>query len=374
MTDTRLQKAEIIASNNDIKRIDDHHYRVKSQSGNGKYDVISTELGYNCSCPDHKFRGVKCKHVQAVEISVALRKEVESRVVIPVIKIECCPDCKSEDIVKHGVRRNKSGNIQRYSCNQCGKWFTHNLGFERMRATPHIVTSAMQLYFGGESFRNIMRFLDLQSVKISHVAVFKWIKKYVSLMERYLEQIKPHVGDAWRADELYVKIRGNMKYLYAIMDDETRFWIAQQVSDTKNTADIEPLFKEAKRITDKRPNTLISDGAPNFHDAFRKEFATHRLPTTRHIRHIRIQGDHNNSKMERLNGEIRDREKVMRGLKIDDTAILPGYQIFHNYFRPHMALNGMTPAEKCGIKIEGENKWQTVIQNAVKENEVKAHV
>ena len=61
---------------------------------------------------------------------------------------------------------------------------------------------------------------------------------------------------------------------------------------------------------------LISDGAPNFHQAFKKEFATHRLPTPKHIRHIRIQGDHNNSKMERMNGEVRDREKVMRGLKI----------------------------------------------------------
>jgi len=36
-----------------------------------------------------------------------------------------------------------------------------------------------------------------------------------------------------------------------------------------------------------------------------------------------------------------------------------------------MALNGMTPAEKCGIKIEGENKWQTVIQNAVKKKELE---
>lgn len=33
------------------------------------------------------------------------------------------------------------------------------------------------------------------------------------------------------------------------------------------------------------------------------------------------------------------------------------------YFRPHMALDGKTPAEKCGIIIEGENKWKTVIQN-----------
>ncbi len=56
------------------------------------------------------------------------------------------------------------------------------------------------------------------------------------------------MGNAWRTDELYVKIRGNMKYMYAIMDDETRFWIAQQVCATKYTADIKPLFKKAKEV------------------------------------------------------------------------------------------------------------------------------
>ena len=29
-----------------------------------------------------------------------------------------------------------------------------------------------------------------------------------------------------------------------------------------------------------------------------------------------------------------------------------------------MALDGKTPAEMCGIKIESENKWSTLIQNA----------
>jgi len=29
----------------------------------------------------------------------------------------------------------------------------------------------------------------------------------------------------------------------------------------------------------------------------------------------------------------RDQEKTMRGLKITDTTILTGYQLFHNYFR-----------------------------------------
>lgn len=68
--------------------------------------------------------------------------------------------------------------------------------------------------------------------------------------------------------------------------------------------------------------------------------------------------------MERLNGETRDREKVVRGLKKKDSPLLKGYQLYHNYLRPHMALDGKTPAEKCGIKIEGDNKWLTLIQNA----------
>lgn len=65
-----------------------------------------------------------------------------------------------------------------------------------------------------------------------------------------------------------------------------------------------------------------------------------------------------------MNGKVRDRERVMRGLKRIDTPILKGVQIYHNYVRPHEGLKGKTPAEVAGIQIEGENKWKTLIQNA----------
>jgi hypothetical protein len=55
----------------------------------------------------------------------------------------------------------------------------------------------------------------------------------------------------------------------------------------------------------------------------------------------------------------------MRGLKKVDTPILTGYQIYHNYMRLHEGLDGKTPAEASGIKIEGANKWITLIQNSV---------
>jgi hypothetical protein len=74
--------------------------------------------------------------------------------------------------------------------------------------------------------------------------------------------------------------------------------------------------------------------------------------------------------MERLNGEIRDKEKTMRGLKRRRTPILQGYQIYHNFIREHGALGGKTPSEACGITIEGKNKWLTLIQNASKNNKL----
>jgi transposase-like protein len=349
------------------RRISQTRYFVKSQSGNGKYEVKLTNLGWTCSCADHKFRGVRCKHIYAVEFSFAIRetvKQTQELVIQPISRL-ACRYCNSENIVKKALRHNKQYNIQRYMCKDCGKRFSFNIGFEKMRAPPDAITSAMQLYFTGESFRNVMRFLELRGVHVSHVAVYRWIKKYVTLMQSYVEKIKlPTLGNAWRTDELYVKFRGDMKYMYAIMDDETRFWIAQQVSGTKYTADVRPLFRKAKEIAGKRPNVLISDGAPNFNQAFKDEFFTRRKPRSRHIRHIRLRGDHNNNKMERLNGEVRDREKVMRGLKIADTSVLTGCQIYHNFVRPHEGIGNVTPAEKCGIKIEGENKWKTLIENA----------
>jgi len=61
----------------------------------------------------------------------------------------------------------------------------------------------------------------------------------------------------------------------------------------------------------------------------------------------------------------------MRGLKEKDTPILPGYQIYHNFMRPHEALKGKTPAEACGIEVVGENKWRSLIQNATQEQAKK---
>jgi transposase-like protein len=118
---------------------------------------------------------------------------------------------------------------------------------------------------------------------------------------------------------------------------------------------------QAKKLMGKQPNELITDGLRTYAVASKTVFWR-----AKHTKEIMLKGAVHNNKMERMNGEIRDREKTMRGLKVDDTAILQGYQLYHNFIRPHEALDGKTPSEACGIQIEGKNKWLTLIQNASK--------
>ena len=240
---------------------------------------------------------------------------------------------------------------------------TINLAFEKMKHNPQAVTTAMQLYCTGESLRNTQKSLRSLGVQVSHQTVLNWIEKYGSLMQNYAEKIQPNVSDVWRADEIYMKIHGNQKYLFALMDDETRYLIAQEVAHIKQENDARRLFRNAKEIMGKAPIRLITDGLGSYQNAYESEF---RNPArqTEHIREIMIAGKVHYNKNERLNGEIRYREKTMRGIKTLDSSVLTGYQIFHNFIRPHSALKGKTPAEACGIKTTGNNKWITLIQNA----------
>jgi transposase-like protein len=361
----REQKGWEIANNfGSVKRFESGSYTVKSQSGKGEYAIEKKNNDWACTCPDYVYRHAKCKHIFAVEISIALRTEVAIQRIESMDNPSQCIFCGSSNIMKWGIRKNRYGSIQKFQCKDCGKYFSFNIGFEKMKHDPKAITTAMQLYFGGESLRNTMRSLKLLGVQISYQTVFNWIKKYSMLLQNYADKLKPSTSDVWRADELWIKVKGDLKYLFAMIDDETRYWIAQEVAESKYKHDARNLLRMSKEIGGKVPTALITDGLPAYHDAFNKEFRSVRNPKPAHINTIKLQGDMNNNKMERFNGEVRDRTKVLRGLKTNETPVLAGYQVYHNFIKPHEGLNGRTPAEACGIEVKGDNKWKTLIQNA----------
>ncbi|MFB5620435.1 MAG: transposase, partial [Nitrosopumilus sp.] len=281
--------------NNHILRINDNHYHMKSLATNRIYDIFSTEFGWKCTCADHVYRKVTCKHALAIQISIKMREEARERKKIVFEEVGCdkCPSCQSTEIVKHGIRHNRNYDLQRYSCKSCSKRFSFNLGFEKLSVSPKVVTSAMQLYFTGESLRNVQKFIRLQGVNVAHSTVYKWIKKYTELMKIHLDSIVPQVGDTWRADEVYVKVKGDKKYLFALMDDETRFWIAQEVADSKFKHDARSLLRMGKEAMQIKPKVFVTDGLPAYHDAFKKEYGGVRRESAIHIRHISLKGDRN---------------------------------------------------------------------------------
>lgn len=356
----------------DLIRMSDIYYTIKSQTTSRQYDLDELEGVWHCSCPDHTYRNKNCLHLKILhqEIGYTNQRRIRHKIELSPLFVNgiSCKACKSHQIVKNGNRITRWGKIQRYVCKCCKKSFCNNIGFEYAKKNPRAIVTALQLYFSGESLRSTARTIGIMNLgDVSHQTIYNWIKLYIKKIEKYLDStITPQVGhDSWRADEIYLKISGNLKYLFIMMDDETRFIIAQEVADRKEGHDASKLLQKAKAVTNTKPRAFITDGLGSYHTAYRKEFFTiKRAGRTIHLRHIHLRGDMNNNKMERLNGEIRDREKVMRGLQSDHSPIITGYKIFHNYIRPHGGIGNITPAEKCGIIIHGKNKWETLIQNA----------
>jgi len=112
--------------------------------------------------------------------------------------------------------------------------------------------------------------------------------------------------------------------------------------------------------------TVVTDGLRAYQDAITKEFFTLKAPRTEHVRIPNIRDRSNNNMVERLHGTIRQRNKVSRGLDKESTAqtMMDGMRIYYNFIRPHMALDGKTPAERAGIFDRRENEWIEIIRKA----------
>ena len=129
--------------------------------------------------------------------------------------------------------------------------------------------------------------------------------------------------------------------------------------------DVRVVFQDAKAKT-MTPKAIIHDGLQSYDEAYQKEYFTRRNPRVKNIRSISVRNQGLNSRVERLNGTMRDREKVMRGMHTAESAqkIIEAMRIHYNFCREHSKL-GKTPAEAAGIKLElGQNKIKSLIEIA----------
>ncbi len=145
--------------------------------------------------------------------------------------------------------------------------------------------------------------------------------------------------------------REDWAWLWHVMDNETRYMLANLITKQREKDDAVEVFQRAKNHSNgTKPEYMVSDGLQRYHDAFNKVFYDHHRSSV-HIRAEGLKARTNNNKVERLNNTVRERTKVMRGLQNDDTAteFNNGFRVLYNHIRPHMALKGQTPAQLRGL-------------------------
>jgi len=362
-----LRGHQMIENGIEPKQLSQNRFEIPSQSKDLNYIVTSYANSWSCSCPDYQFRHVTCKHIHAIvlwqKLSKKLNKEASENVEVqyPLSGEMLCKFCGSSKIIKYG----KANNKQVYFCKSCARKFVPNEGFEGMKYDPRIVTTTLDLYFKDVSLRKIADHLkQCYSLDIDHSTVYRWISKYTEIIEAYVATLEPELGDIWHTDEMKVKIGGEWRWLWNVMDEKTRFHMVSVITKTREIEDAKKAFRKAKEVGNKKPRLMVTDGLPSYKKAFNAEFYDHHQ-SCKHIADVALQESLNNV-LERMHGSIREREKIMRGIKVDDTPIIPMNQIYYNFIRPHMGLEGATPAEAAGIGIGGENKWMDLLRRSTR--------
>ncbi|HEX6561078.1 MAG TPA: hypothetical protein VF016_03540 [Nitrososphaera sp.] len=81
-----------------------------------------------------------------------------------------------------------------------------------------------------------------------------------------------------------------------------------------------------------------------------------------HIKNCGVRKRENNNRIECMNGTLRERVKVQRGWKSYETPLSEGQRIAYNFVKPHMALEGQTPAQVAGLDVKG---WKELLKGAL---------
>jgi len=384
LSEIRELRAKEILMAGKPKLLSEEEFLVPSSNGKDNYKVIHLD-SWSCSCPDFKERcqklGIYCKHIKALQLFLKLRnsEEIKDFDILQISQEEGnCPYCNSEDITKQGYRINKSGKKQKYKCNSCRKFFVND-PVKYIKGNAKLVCLAMDCYYKGLSLRDIKdTFRQFYNLNLHHETIRRWIVKFTEKINDYVETKTPELGkERWNTDEQNIKVGSEWMWSWNTIDNDTKFWIANNVTKGRSIEEARQQFKKVKKVAkEQKPELLITDGLHSYKKAIKKEFSVSRkrkkiIHATEpiHVPNAGLKKPINNNIVERLNGEFREFDKVRRGFKSKETAQgnLNGMRLYHNFIKPHQSLNGLTPSQKANIVLNlGNNKWLDLLKEGVK--------
>jgi hypothetical protein len=185
-----------------------------------------------------------------------------------------------------------------------------------------------------------------------------------------------------------VKVKGKDCYDLNCIDHKTKYITAHLLVDKRSKIKCYEFLKQVKNTClnqiltryyirkftgeDKRI-IFVCDGFENYRNAFNKLFyRIAKLQFGVPIKCKKYGLEHNNNPIERYNGKIKDRIKILRGgfgsFEMAE-SFMNLRRVIHNFVNPHQGLKGNTPAEEAEIKLDlGRMKLYGLINYVAKEN------
>jgi len=281
-----------------------------------------------------------------------------------------CPNCKSTNTIKWTKRKTQNrGIIQRYKCKDCGKYFTKDEGFFRMRNNPKKITCALDLFYRGVSTRKVQEhFQAFYPHNSSNVTIYNWVVKYSKMISKFTDKIKIKGGQEVQVDEQSHNRKGIQNWFIDSIDVKTRYMVASNFFKQRTTENINVVMKRAKYKTQGNVTTITTDGFNAYIKSVKKTFGYNNKIRQFNVNHnviIACQEGHFNIYIERLHNSIRQRTEGFRGFhgSVDSAdSIMKGYEIFYNFIRKHQSIKCCPYELATDLKLENPNKWLGLIE------------
>lgn len=70
------------------------------------------------------------------------------------------------------------------------------------------------------SNKDVEELLSIRNVIVDHATIQRWVYKLTPLIEETFRKRKKQVGNSWRMDKTYIKVKGEWMYLYRAVNKE----------------------------------------------------------------------------------------------------------------------------------------------------------
>src|SRR5512137_2522762 len=96
------------------------------------------------------------------------------------------------------------------------------IDFKRYRVEKDIILTCVRWYLAYPlSYRNLEEMMAERGASVDHSNIYRWVQKFTPKLDATFRKGKKRpVGNSWRMDETYIKIKGQWRYLYRAVDKE----------------------------------------------------------------------------------------------------------------------------------------------------------